>query len=174
MGRSRSIALLVAVSAAAAAGSAPTSGQCRLCDKPVLTRDLSASKDDVSIQIETNLNFDRLVLAGTGDGTAVLRPDGTRGSDGAVAAVGARAVVGSAHVHGEPGRAVRVELPGRIELFSLSGGKIVVDGVSSDLPSMPRLDAAGNLTFRFGGRVRITGDASGDYRGDLPITVEYQ
>jgi hypothetical protein len=30
------------------------------------------------------------------------------------------------------------------------------------------------LSFRFGGRVRITGNADGDYRGDLPITVEYQ
>ena len=34
--------------------------------------------------------------------------------------------------------------------------------------------SAGNLTFRFGGRVQISGDADGDYRGDLPITVEYQ
>ena len=44
----------------------------------------------------------------------------------------------------------------------------------SDLPSLPRLDSAGNLSFRFGGRLRITGDADGQYRGDLPITVEYQ
>ena len=38
---------------------------------------------------------------------------------------------------------------------------------------IPQLDAAGNLTFRFGGRLRVSGDADGDYRGDLPITVEY-
>jgi len=29
------------------------------------------------------------------------------------------------------------------------------------------------LSFRFGGRVRISGDAEGDYRGDLPVTAEY-
>ena len=45
---------------------------------------------------------------------------------------------------------------------------------SSDLPSLPRLDSAGNLSFRFGGRITISGDADGQYRGDLPITVEYQ
>ena len=83
-------------------------------------------------------------------------------------------MVGSASVHGTPGRPVRVELPRRIDLYSLGGGRITVDDVASDLPSLPRLDSAGNLTFRFGGRVTITGDSEGDYRGDMPITVEYQ
>jgi hypothetical protein len=83
-------------------------------------------------------------------------------------------MVGSASVHGEPGRAVRIELPHRIDLYSIDGGRIAFDDVVSDLPSMPRLDSAGNLTFRFGGRLTITGDSEGQYRGDLPITVEYQ
>ena len=77
-------------------------------------------------------------------------------------------------MHGAPDRIVRVELPRRIDLYSVSGGRITLDDVVSDLPSLPRLDSAGNLTFRFGGRVQISGDADGDYRGDLPITVEYQ
>jgi hypothetical protein len=67
-----------------------------------------------------------------------------------------------------------VELPRRIDLYSIGGGRITVDGVISDLPSLPRLDSAGNLTFRFGGRVTVTGDSEGDYRGDMPITVDYQ
>ena len=62
----------------------------------------------------------------------------------------------------------------RIELYSLSGGRITLEDVVSDLPSLPRLDSAGNLNFRFGGRVRISGEDDGDYRGELPITVEYQ
>ena len=65
-------------------------------------------------------------------------------------------MVGSAVVHGQPGRTVRIELPHRIDLYSI-----------------PRLDAAGTLTFRFGGRLTVSSDADGDYRGDLPITVEY-
>jgi hypothetical protein len=82
-------------------------------------------------------------------------------------------MVGSAVVRGQPGRAIRVELPRRIQLFSMSGGEISFDDVASDLPSVPRLDATGTLTFRFGGRLTVTGDADGEYRGDLPITVEY-
>jgi hypothetical protein len=68
---------------------------------------------------------------------------------------------------------VRIEIPRRIELYSLSGGRISFDDLTSDLPSLPRLDPAGRLTIRFGGRLRISGDAEGDYRGDLPITAEY-
>jgi hypothetical protein len=64
-------------------------------------------------------------------------------------------------------------MPGSIQLYSLSGGRISVDQLGTDLPGMPRLDSAGNLTFRFGGRLRISGDADGEYRGDVPITVEY-
>jgi hypothetical protein len=82
-------------------------------------------------------------------------------------------MVATVVVRGQPNRAVRVELPTRIELFSLSGSRIAFDQVESDLPSAPRLDSAGNLRFRFGGRLRVTGDAEGDYRGDLPVTVEY-
>ena len=69
---------------------------------------------------------------------------------------------------------VRIELPQQIDLYSLGGSRIRFDEVVSDLPAIPHLDSAGNLTFRFGGRVRITGEADGAYRGDLPITVEYQ
>ena len=90
---------------------------------------------------------------GDGQGAAVIRPDGSSAAKGALADVSPRAMVGTAMVHGMPGRAVRVELPRRIDLYSVSGGQISVDDVVSDLPSLPRLDSAGNLTFRFGGRV---------------------
>jgi hypothetical protein len=68
---------------------------------------------------------------------------------------------------------VRIELPRRILLHSINGGQISVDDVASDLPSIPRLDGSGTLSFRFGGRLTVSGDADGEYRGDLPITVEY-
>ncbi len=156
------------------AAASPTGAQCRLCATPSTTREESAEGQQVELRIETSLNFDRLILSGEGQGTAVIRPDGSSSVQGAVANISARAMVGSATVHGEPGRAIRVELPRRIVLYSLSGGQISFDEVVSDLPSLPRLDSAGNLTFRFGGRLTVTGDAEGDYRGDLPITVEYQ
>jgi hypothetical protein len=174
MGSLKLPAVLLAVFAAAAATEWPANAQCRLCDKPTTAPAESKAEDQIRVEIETSLNFDRLILFGDGEGSAVIRPDGSRNAQGAVADIGPRAMVGTAAVHGEPGRAVRIELPRRIELYSLSGGRISFDEVVSDLPALPRLDSAGNLTFRFGGRVRITGEADGDYRGDLPITVEYQ
>jgi hypothetical protein len=170
----KSLALMLAASAAAAAISWPANGQCRLCDKPTTTREEPKPDDDVRIEIESSLRFDRLILFGEGEGSAVIRPDGSTAAEGAVTGIGGRAMVGSATIHGQPGRTVRVELPRRIELYSLSGGRISLDDVVSDLPLLPRLDSAGNLSFRFGGRIRISGDAGGDYRGDLPITAEYQ
>jgi hypothetical protein len=174
MGGSKPLALLLAAFAAAAAGVAPAGGQCRLCSTP--TTDLSTSPGDngIVLEVETNLDFGRLILAGDGQGAAVLRPDGSSAAEGALAAVSARAMVGTATVRGIPGRAVRVELPRRIDLYSTGGGRIAVDDVVSDLPSVPRLDSSGSLSFRFGGRVTVTGSSEGNYRGSLPITVEYQ
>jgi hypothetical protein len=167
------LVLLAAVVAAAAATAPGARAQCRLCDTPTTAPNSVEQAQDVRIDIETSLDFDRLILSGEGIGAAVLNPDGSRAAQGTVANIGPRAMVGTAVVHGQPNRVVRVELPKRIELFSLSGGRIAVDEVASDLPDLPRLDSAGNLTFRFGGRIQVSGDADGEYRGDLPITVEY-
>jgi hypothetical protein len=163
------IATVLALSVAS-----PARAQCRLCSTPVTTRSEDAPAAKVTVEIETSLNFDRLVVLGAGTGSAELRPDGSRSALGTVADIGPRAMVGTATLHGEPGRFVRVDLPPRIELYSLSGGEIAFDEVTSDLPAMPRLDPSGTLTFRFGGRIRISGDADGEYRAELPITAEYQ
>jgi hypothetical protein len=77
-------------------------------------------------------------------------------------------------VHGAPGRTLRIDVPRRIDLFSLGGSRLTFDQVVTDAEELPRLDSAGNLTFHIGGRLRFMGDEDGDYRGDLPITVEYQ
>ena len=174
MGGFKPFALVLAALAAAVVGYAPARGQCRLCSTPTTVLSQSPDDDGLQLEIETSLDFGRLILAGSGQGAAVLRPDGSNAAEGALTAVSPRSMVGTAVVHGTPGRAVRVELPRRIDLYSLGGGRITVDGVISDLPSLPRLDSAGNLTFRFGGRVTVTGDSEGDYRGDMPITVDYQ
>jgi len=174
MGGLKPVALMLAALAAAVVGPSPAGGQCRLCSKPTTALSQSADGDGINLEIQTSLDFGRLILGGDGQGAAVIRPDGSSAAQGSLTSVSARAMVGTAAVHGIPGRAVRVELPQRIELYSLGGGRITVDNVVSDLPSIPRLDSAGNLNFRFGGRVTVSGDADGSYRGDMPITVEYQ
>jgi hypothetical protein len=171
---SKTIVLLLTAIAAATAGLSPARGQCRLCDTPTMALSQSSSGDPIQVEIETSLDFDRLIVAGSGQGAAVIRPDGSSSAEGALVQVSPRAMVGTATVHGVAGRTVRVELPRNIQLYSVNGGRIVLDDLASDLPSLPRLDPAGNLTFRFGGRVTVTGDSQGDYRGDMPITVEYQ
>jgi len=173
MGLFHSRALLFAALVAAAVGLSPARGQCRLCNKPTTALSQSQDGDGIQLEIETSLDFGRLLVTGEGQGAAVIRPDGSSAAEGALSAVSARSMVGSASIHGTPGRAVRVELPRRIDLYSVSGGRIAVDDLVSDLPSLPRLDSAGNLTFRFGGRVTVSGESDGDYRGDMPITVEY-
>lgn len=152
---------------------APAAAQCRLCDTPTTSRIDPGADGPISLEIEANLDFDRLILLGAGEGSATLLPNGSRSVSGVVGDISGRAMVGSALVHGEPGRAVRIELPARIELHSLSGGLIAIEDIVSDLPAGARLDSAGALNFRFGGRLRISGDAEGEYRGDVPITVEY-
>ena len=174
MGNLIRLALIAAATVVSAVPLAPADAQCRLCDTPTTSRDERSDGAPVALEIETSLSFDRLVLLGEGEGSAVIRPDGSTSSLGTIGQVGPRAMVGSAVVRGEPNRIVRVELPQQIVLHSTGGRAISFDDVVSDLPAMPRLDSAGTLRFRFGGRLRVSGDAEGDYRGDLPITVEYQ
>jgi hypothetical protein len=173
LGRIAHLSLLLAAAVPGICGWAPAIAQCRLCGTPTTARDDETGKGEVRLEVESSLNFDRVILLGQGQGSAVLRPDGSTSSGGTVADISPRAMVGTVTVHGEPGRALRIDLPRRIVLHSLSGGEVTFDDVSSNLPSMPHLDSAGNLTFRFGGRLTVSGDAEGDYRGDLPITAEY-
>lgn len=173
MSRNPLLLPVLAVAAGMSAIPVPAAAQCRLCDTPVTTRDDGPANGGISLEVETSLDFDRLILLGTGEGTATLLPDGSRSVTGVISDISGRAMVGSAVVQGEAGRAVRVQLPARIELFSLGGGRIAIEDIVSDLPAGARLDSSGKLQFRFGGRLRISGDAEGDYRGDVPITVEY-
>ena len=164
---------VLALAAGMSVLAAPAGAQCRLCDTPTTTRDDPSGGGRVSLEIEASLDFDRLILLGAGEGTATLLPNGQRSVSGMIGDMSGRAMVGSALVHGEAGRAVRIELPARIELYSLSGARITIEDIVSDLPAGAKLDSAGALAFRFGGRLHISGDAEGEYRGDVPITVEY-
>lgn len=147
------------------------SAQCRLCATPPTT----AEPDDtapVRIEVETNLDFDRLVLGGEGTGSASLSPDGTRRTSGGVLSIGGRAMVGTVTVRGEPGRSVRIGLPRTITLIGPSGS-LQIDAIRSDLPSLPRIGTNGSLSFRFGGELHVSGTADGAFRGDFSVDVDY-
>ncbi|GAA4750649.1 hypothetical protein GCM10023264_16500 [Sphingomonas daechungensis] len=170
----RTALFAVGLAAAALLAAIPDArAQCRLCDKPVTAPRADSSGEIIELQIEASLDFDRLVVLGDGEGTATLLPNGTRQTSGSVEAMGGRAMVGEAHIRGEPGRSVRIDMPSRLQLHSMGGGRITIDEIVTDLPGDPRLDSRGILNFRFGGRIRFNGSNDGDFRGELPITVEY-
>ena len=166
------VAAFVALAAAAPALSQDTGAPCRLCDGATGTGQAKPATP-VSLAVETSLDFDRLILAGAGEGSAEIGPDGSRAASGSISAIGARAIVGHVTIRGEPGRSVRITLPDRIELTGLSGGTIRLDSIRSDLSAAPRLGSDGTLSFRFGGILRVSGDVDGEFRGEVPIDVEY-
>jgi hypothetical protein len=158
--------------------SAPAAAEppvCRLCDVSGDGSTTSSTADarPAALEVQTSLDFDRVILTGPAGGTATLEPDGRRQTSGALAALTGRAMTGEVVIRGEPGRQVRVELPQRIDLYGFAGGTLALTRISSDLPLMPRLDPDGRLRVRFGGELFVSGDAEGEYRGDVPITVDY-
>jgi hypothetical protein len=164
------IAVMLAASAATLAPAAYA--QCRLCSAPTTGAQQTDANDNVQLEIETDLDFDRLIVGNTTGGDATVRPDGSSFATGAIQ-VGPRTKVATVTVHGQPGRALRIDVPQRIQLFSLGGSSLTFDQVVTDAAEMPHLDSVGNLTFHIGGRLRFVGSEDGDYRGDLPVTVEY-
>lgn len=166
------LALLGAAGLAAPALPQDVGAPCRLCDQKEKPSDDKPSKP-ISLDVQASLDFDRLILASSGSGRAELAPDGSRIVSGSVASIGARAMAGEVVIRGEPGRHLRVTLPDAIELRGLSGGSIRVESIRSDLPAMPKLDADGALRFRFGGIVKLIGDVDGEFRGEVPVDVEY-
>ena len=94
-----------------------------------------------------------LVVDGGGDGSALIRPDGSTQNAGAVAGIGPRAMVGTA-----PSRPTRPDDPRRAAepdrpSFGETAGEISFDEVVSDLPPLPAARFGRQPDFRFGGRL---------------------
>jgi hypothetical protein len=163
------LALLLSLTVPAA----PAAAQCRLCPEGAALTAEQPPAQPVRLEVETSLDFDQLILTGPTGGTARLGPNGSRTTSGAVESLSPRAMSGEILIRGEPHRSVRISMPERIELVGSAGGSLVIRNLSNDLPASPRLDAEGRLEVRFGGELAVSGDAEGDYRGDITITVDY-
>lgn len=174
LGRNPALTLAFALLCGAFVVPAPTVAQCRLCETPETQRDGELGSSSVKLEVQAALDFDRLVLLQSGSSaTARLNPDGSHSTSGALATLSARAMVGSVVVRGEPGKSVQITLPREILLYGIKGGTIRLGAIASDIPANPRLDSQGVLRFRFGGELTIEGDIEGDYRGDIPLNVDY-
>ncbi|MEP2102768.1 MAG: DUF4402 domain-containing protein [Parasphingorhabdus sp.] len=153
--------------------------QCRLCAAQPSDASSSRSSGEadkpLSIEITTNLDFSRFALLNRTGGEVELDPaSGQRRFSGGIADLGGLSLHGEGRLTGEPGRLVRVQLPERITLSAPNGATADLVKLDTDLPAQARLDRDGRLTFTFGGKLRVTGSASGQFRGRIAITANYE
>ncbi|MDB5715123.1 MAG: hypothetical protein JWO15_2520 [Sphingomonadales bacterium] len=148
--------------------------QCRLCAPSTAVEGAPPTRA-LTIDIETSLDFSRAAQKGTASGNiAVDEKSGARLVSGGLVDLGGMALKGNVRLTGEPFRHVRVSLPSTIRLDAPDGGGADVVDLRTDLSPDPALDANGSLNFSFGGRLVVTGRASGDLRGRIPIVADYQ
>lgn len=161
------IATFVAVSAVA-----PAAAQCLLCETQTVS---TPPPTPLRVEIDAGLDFDRVALTASTGGQVRVDPVArNRSVAGALSDLGGLFMAGSVTVRGEPGRTVAVTLPGSVALRTPGGSTANVTRLVTDLPPAPRLDRDGSLRFSFGGQLDVSGEAGGDYRGRIAITVDYQ
>jgi hypothetical protein len=170
--------LLLCALASAVAASPASAAPCLLCGQPEAsgrTGPATGGEDQpLRIEIAAQLDFSR-IAAGTGGGSVEIDPgSGTRRLSGNVRDLGGMALSGEAIITGAPGRGVRIFLPAVIDLESDGGRTARVIDVASDAGPAPRIGPDGTLRVRFAGRLAVSGDADGNYRGRIPISAEYE
>jgi hypothetical protein len=161
---------------ALAFGAAPaTSAQCLLCAKDKASGTATRKAEvPLRVEVETQLDMGRVAVGAMGGEVELDPVSGVRRVRGNVVDLGGFALTGTVTVRGEPGAEIRVILPASVELESGHGRTARVTGLVTDLTAAPRLGADGRLQFRFGGRLQVAALDDGDYRGRIPVTVEYQ
>ena len=166
--------LACAVTLGAATG--PVSAQCLLCDKPQAAPGEDPSKFinlPLRVTINTRLDFSRAAIANIGQGSIVVTPDGARTVSGSLEDLGGMGVAGTVEIWGSPLRRISVEMPTTVELRAADGSVATVTNFRTDLKKNPNLGLFGYLKFNFGGELRVTAGQAGQFRGRIPITVEY-
>jgi Domain of unknown function (DUF4402) len=156
----------------------PAAAQCLLCSDSGTASDAIATAQPrdlpLNVDIVADLDFSRLV-AGQGGGSVTLDPQGGPSvARGNVAPIGGYGFSGRVIVTGTPGRGVRIDIPQDVILTSSTGRTARVSGIVTGLPPVVRLGPDGRLEFGFGGQLEIDGEADGDYRGRIPVTVSYE
>src|SRR5690606_31894695 len=144
--------------------------RCKLC-KQAEQRSVEVP---LRVEVDSGLNFSRLALTGRTDGSARIDPETSRKlTDAGMVDLGGMAVSGRVRVTGEPRRYVRIDMPPQVMLRSAHGAEAELSDFQTNLEPMPRLDDAGTLEFNFGGRLSTKGSQGGNFRGRIPIRVEY-
>ena len=87
--------------------------------------------------------------------------------------LGGAPVTGRGKITGMPLRPVRIDLPSRVPMTAPDGSSAELVDFTTNLPHRPTLDANGQLEFSFGARLVVRNGSGGNYRGRIPITVDY-
>lgn len=154
-------------------------GNCPNCDLPPGCRGNGNQTSDpscapVAIQVDTDLDFGRIVLLGSGAGTVMLDlQTGDRITTGGLDQLGGLPMTGKVIINGAPMRVIRITFPTSVTMTDPAGGTATLDNFKTDLPAMPILDSAGQLEFTFTGTLHSDGLSGGDLRGRFPIRVAY-
>lgn len=155
--------------------SMPAQAQCRLC-APESSKLPVVPASPLRIEVEAALDLGRAahVRAG-GGGAIVLDPTtGERRVTGGLADLGGFSLKGTVRLQGAPFAAVSVSMPNRIALTATDGSTADVIDIRTNLAPSARLDAQGQLSFAFGGRLVVTAGQAGDFRGRIPVVADYR
>jgi hypothetical protein len=163
-----------AIAAALIAVSAPAFGSVDGGCADPLANPPNTDERPLSITIESALQVGRLGLTGREDGNAVIDPQtGAKQVGANMIDLGGVAFQGKATVTGQPLKPVRIDLPRSVVLRSAAGGEAELTDFRTDLPPVALLDASGQLQFNFGATITSKNAQGGDFRGRIPIRVEY-
>ncbi|MEQ1510547.1 MAG: DUF4402 domain-containing protein [Sphingopyxis sp.] len=158
----------------------PVGAQCLLCEAGARNQD-DVSRDSnqpqerpLRVEITADLDFSRLV-AGPGGGHVTIDPaTGRPVSAGEIHLVSGSGFSGRIHIEGMPGRMVRIDVPQSVSMTSASGGRATVSDISTGLSPLLRIGPDGRLDVALGGRLELSGSVDGEFRGRIPITINYE
>ncbi len=151
----------------------PATGQeaCRLCYSEPGAK---PGERPLTIEIWADLSFAKLALTSRNGGSAeVDAQTGSKSTQGDMISLGGTPVTGHGRITGDPLRAVRIDLPSRVPMNTPDGGSAELTDFTISLPPNPQLNANGELEFSFGARLVVKGGRGGNYRGRIPISVDY-
>lgn len=159
---------------AAFAAAAPAVAQCRLC-APTPAAAKKPPTTAISIEIEAGIDFSRLgLIARNQAGNAVIDPDTGQRTVTGLLDLSGLPIQGTVIIRGEPNEHVAVTLPPEVTLSNSAGGTVRLTAITTSLRQNPKLEKDGTMSFSFGGRLEVDGSGDGDFRGRVPITVDYR
>lgn len=158
------------IAGAPAIASAASDEGCQLCAE---NRD-AHPKVPLRVEIVSGIDFSRMALSRRGEGSARIdAATGSKATQGGLRDLGGLAFQGRAKVSGAPLRNVRIELPMRVILRSPGGEEAILRNFTTDASVTPMLDANGQLEFAFGATLDGISGGGGNFRGRIPIRVDY-